>query len=90
MEKNTKQFYKVWEVDICFDSYASEVILVGADSEEEIIKNLRNICNNRRFTKDQIKEFKDSLSSGWPRIKEIPNLWTDKKLYLLETWGYLE
>lgn len=26
-----KQYYKVWEVDICFDCYASEVILVGAD-----------------------------------------------------------
>lgn len=33
-----KQYYKVWEVDICFDCYASEVILVGADNEEEIIK----------------------------------------------------
>lgn len=71
-----KQYYKVWEVDICFDCYASEVILVGADNEEEIIKNLSVICEGRKFLKYQ--------------IKEIPNLWTDKKLCLLERWGYIE
>ena len=71
-----KQYYKVWEVDICFDCYASEVILVGADNEEEIIKNLSVICEGRKFLKYQ--------------IKEIPNLWTDKKLCLLEQWGYIE
>lgn len=71
-----KQYYKVWEVDICFDCYSSEVILVGADNEEEIIKNLSVICEGRKFLKYQ--------------IKEIPNLWTDKKLCLLERWGYIE
>ena len=71
-----KQYYKVWEVDICFDCYASEVILVGADNEEEIIKNLSVICEGRKFLKYQ--------------IKEIPNLWTDKKLCLLEQWRYIE
>lgn len=76
MEKSTKQNYKVWKVDICFDYYASEIILVGADNEEEIIKNLSVICGGRKFLKYQ--------------IKEIPNLWTDKKLCLLERWGYIE
>lgn len=76
MEKSTKQNYKVWKVDICFDYYASEIILVGADNEEEIIKNLSVICGGRKFLKYQ--------------IKEIPNLWTDKKLCLLEQWGYIE
>ena len=90
MEKSTKQYYKVWKVDICFDCYASEVILVGADNEEEIIKNLSVICGGRKFLKYQIKEIRKSLSSVCPRIKEIPNLWTDKKLCLLEQWGYME
>lgn len=85
-----KEYYKVWKVDICFDYYASEIILVGADNEEEIIKNLNKICNDRKFKKCQIREIRESLSSGWPRIREIPNLWTDKKLCLLEQWGYIE
>lgn len=85
-----KEYYKVWKVDVCFDSYASDIILVGADNENEVIENLENICRDRKFTKHQIKEFQDSLSGNWPRVKEIPNLWTDKKLCLLEEWGYIE
>lgn len=80
---------KVWRVDICFEPWAAEEAFVGADSEEEIIMNLDTIFS-RKFKKKEIKEIRNSLGEYWPRIKEVPNLYTDKPLVVLDQWGYRE
>lgn len=80
---------KVWRVDVCFEQWAVDEAFVGADSEEEIIMNLDTIFS-RKFKKKEIKEIRDSLEGYWPRIKEIPNLYTDKPLVVLDQWGYRE
>lgn len=78
---------KVWEVDVCFQSWASDVCLIGADSPEEIIENLNVIFGEKYFMKQEINELKKFSSD---RIKEIPGLFTDTPLKILNRWSYYE
>ena len=40
-----EKMYKVYRVDTCFDCYAMEYKLVGAEDEEDLIKHLDKIVD---------------------------------------------
>lgn len=78
---------KVWEVDICFEPWTSEICLIGADSPEEILENIDVIFGKKYFKKRDINELKKYQSE---RIREIPGLFTDTPIKILTRWSYHE
>ena len=78
---------KVWEVDICFEPWTSEIYLIGADSPEEILENIDVIFGKKYFKKRDINELKKYQSE---RIREIPGLFTDTPIKILTRWSYHE
>lgn len=79
-----EKMYKVYRVDTCFDSYAMEYKLVGAESEEDLIRILDKIVDyNKRYVKKIVEE------REW-RIKEIEGLFTDRPYEVLDCYGYRE
>lgn len=78
---------KVWEVDICFEPWTSEICLIGADSPEEILENIDVIFGKKYFKKRDINELKKYQSE---RIREIQGLFTDTPIKILTRWSYHE
>ena len=78
---------KVWEVDICFEPWTSEICLIGADSPEEILENIDVIFGKKYFKEKEINELKKYQSN---RIREIPGLFTDNPIKILTRWYYYE
>ena len=78
-----KKVFPVFSVDVCFDSWAMDQVLVGAESEEDLFKNLKPIV---RYKKDRIKISKER---DW-RITKVPNLYTDKPYTVLDRYAYFE
>ena len=78
-----EKMYKVYSVDTCFDSYAIDYILVGAEDEEDLISHLDKVVEDKKKCKRIIKE------KEW-RIKEIERLFTDRPHEVLACYGYIE
>ena len=78
-----KKVFPVFSVDVCFDPYSMSQILVGAESVEDLIKNLKPIV---RYKKDRDKISKER---EW-RIVKVPNLYTDKPYEVLDRYSYYE
>ena len=75
-----EKMYKVYRVDTCFEEYAMEYKLVGAEDEEDLIRNLDKIVEyNKRVL----------VEREW-RIKEIEGLFTDRPYEVLDCYGYAE
>lgn len=83
IETQMKKYYPVFSIDICFDSYASNEILVGAESKKDLINHLNDFIKLKKHVKQIIKD------NEW-RIKEIPNLFTNKIYSILDSYAYFE
>lgn len=78
-----KKVFPVFSVDVCFDSYAMDQVLVGAESVDDLIKNLKPIVRYKREVNKISKERET-------RIVKIPNLYTDKPYTVLDRYAYFE
>ena len=77
-----KKYYPVFSVDVCFESCAMEVMLVGAENKSDLVKHLKPLMH-----KDDFK--KVSKERAW-RITLIPSLFTDKPYEALDRYSYYE
>lgn len=77
-----KKVFPVFSVNACFDSWAMDQILVGAESEDDLIKNLKSLVH-----KDDAKKIKNERA--W-RIVKIPSLYTDCPYVILDRYAYFE
>lgn len=87
--------YKVFSVNTNFDEYAMDEVLIGAESEEDILDHFDEIFKGYGFKKKQKKAFYDkweeeSGRSGYLRISPIDHLFTDIPYEMLTSFGYIE
>ena len=80
MEEN--KLFPVFVVNVCFSSWSMDEILVGAEDENDLIKNLKSVVH-----KDDVKKIKKEKS--W-RIRKVPNLYTDSPYVILDRYAYFE
>ena len=78
--------YQVYSVDTCFSEYAMEYVLVGAESENDLISHLGDFIQYKKDVKRIIKDQEDGVC----RIREIENLFTDVPYTVLDCFGYYE
>ena len=76
--------YQVYSVDTCFDCYAMEYQLIGAESVEDLLLHLKDCKTVSKRVVGRIKK-----ESKW-RIREIPHLYTDVPYIGLDSYGYYE
>ena len=77
-----KKVFPVFSVNVCFDSWAMDQILVGAESIDDLVINLNSIVH-----KDDAKKIKKERA--W-RIVKIPSLYTDCPYVILDRYSYFE
>lgn len=85
-----KQYYPVYTIDICFESYATDYIWVGAEDTQHLLEWLFSKESGYKFNKAQKKEIKDSLKGEWSRARKLKHVWTDTPYKVLESFGYYE
>ena len=81
-----KKYYPVFSVDVCFDAYAMNEILVAAESRDDLIAHL--VC--MEFLNYISAEDKKRLVDDYWRINKVPNLFSDKPYMKLEEYAYYE
>ena len=75
--------FPVFSVDKCFDSYAIDQVLVGAENVDDLLNNLKPIVGTKKIVNKISKE------REW-RIIKIANLYTDKPYEILDECAYWE
>ena len=86
-----KKVFPVFCVDICFQSYAMDLILVGAESEDDLIKNLRHILSECYLDNDLDSDrFIEEIIESDYRIQKKANLYTDKPYEILDRVVFIE
>ena len=75
--------YKVYSIDTCFDEYAIEFKLVGAESVDDLLSHLDTVVEYKRQVKKIVRD------KDW-RISEIPHLYTDTPYVVLDCYAYCE
>ena len=48
MSKN-KEYYPVYEIDICFEQWASDTVMVGAKSEEDLVEHIKDVFPDYQY-----------------------------------------
>lgn len=83
--------YKVYEVDVCFTSYAMDICLIGAKNVKDLKAHLREIFEGEL---ENINIEVLLASSGkkelYSRIREMKSLFTDKPYTIIDRFGYYE
>ena len=79
-----KKVFPVFSVDVCLVSYAMDQVLIGAESVDDLIKNLSTVIDIDKRVVKKVSNEKD-----W-RISKISNLYTDKPYTLLDRYTYYE
>lgn len=82
-------FYKVYEVDVCFSSYALEYKLIGTKDENDLKSHIKDILEET-LTERQLSEIIAPKDEYYPRITEIKGLFTDKPYKVLTSYAYYE
>ena len=82
-----KKMYKVFVVDVCFDSYATDDVIVGAEGVDDLIQHIPVIFDDYSFTDDNKETFLKQLQH---RIAVIEHLYTDTPYQILTSFAYYE
>ena len=82
-------FYQVYEVDVCFSSYAIGYKLIGAKDESDLKSHIKDILGET-LTERELSEIISPEDEDYPRIKEIKGLLTDKPYEVLTSYAYYE
>lgn len=82
-------FYQVYEVDVCFSSYALEYKLIGAKDESDLKSHIKDILGET-LTERQLSEIIAPEDEDYPRINKINGLFTDKPYKVLTSYAYYE
>lgn len=83
------KYYQVFCVYDCFDEYASDEFLVGAESEEDLINHLPDILKSYGVSSPKTIAKKIVKEKEW-RIKLLEHLFTDQPYTTLHSSGYVE
>lgn len=78
-----EKMYQVYSIDTCFEQYAIDYILVGAEDEDDLIAHLNESVGYKKRREKIIKE------KEW-RIKKVEHLFTDTPYVVLDSYGYIE
>lgn len=83
--------YQVFAVDVCFAPYATNVILVGAESIEDLKDKIDLVDINEWYEysprEDLIKELKNDLEE---RCKPVEGVYTERPYQQLFAHSYYE
>ena len=93
-EETEKKYYQVFSVDMSFDPWSMNYVLIGGESEDDVASHLKEIYSfighkgkrvyfNQKYVKRVIKEKTN-------RIVPINDLFTTAPYKLLDTFGYYE
>lgn len=75
--------YQVYSVDFCFEDYAIDYRLIGAEDVDDLIAHLLPFVTYKR----ELKKIENERE--W-RIKKIDHLYTDTPYMILDSYGYCE
>lgn len=78
-----EKLYQVYSVDFCFEDYAIDYRLIGAEDVDDVIAHLRPFVTYKKELK-KIEEEKE-----W-RIRKVEHLYTDTPYKILDSYGYIE
>ena len=86
--KIEKELYPVFVVDVCRQPYATDDVLVGAESKEDLREHLPEILeefgwHNTKVVEEVMSEF------DW-RVAEKEGLYTDQPYKILADFAYYE
>lgn len=85
-----EKMYKVYNVDISFQPYSVDEIIVGAINKKDLFEHLEEIAldNNLEDMFENIELLKTTYCEH--RIIEVPNCYTDKPYTVLNRTSYYE
>jgi len=84
-----EKLYPVFQVDVCFSSYAMDYELVGAETISDLKEHLNEIFGNS-LTKEEIKKIKHPGQNDFNRIKKLDGIYTKEPYKNLTSYGYYE
>lgn len=84
-----EKLYPVFQVDICFSSYALDYQLVGAENVDDLKEHIEEIFGNS-LSKSEIKKIKKPGKNDYDRIEQIDGLYTKEPYKILTTFAYYE
>lgn len=82
--------YPVFRIDICFSSYATDYILVGAKDKDDLIKHLKDVISDNDLYGGSIDDIISSEKSRFKRIDEIKHMLTDIPYTIIDSYSYYE
>lgn len=84
-----EKLYPVFQVDVCFSSYAMDYQLVGAETISDLKERLNEIFGDS-LTKDEIKKIKHTRQNDYKRIKKLDDIYTKEPYKILTSYAYYE
>lgn len=86
-----KELYPVFRVDICFEPYSIDDVLIGAKSREDLLENFDfKKYLQGTYTSEELLQYIAVLKEFENRIELVKDLYTDRPYEVLETFMYYE
>lgn len=89
-----KKYYQVFSVDVCFDAWSMNYIMVGGESVDDVASHLKEVYSlidkhGKRRYYDQNK-VKRVVKEKATRIKPIQDVFTTTPYKILDQYAYYE
>ena len=85
-----KELYPVFRVDICFEPYSIDDVLIGAKSQEDLLENFDFKKCLQGVSEEELQLRIAILKRFENRIELVKDLYTDRPYEVLETFRYHE
>lgn len=90
METIAEGFYPVFEVDVCWQGWAIDLVQVGAKDVDDLKEHLGDALKGI-VTKRQLNELKkDEQGNALSRIHPVKDVYTTKPYKILVEYAYTE
>lgn len=89
-----KKMYQVFEVDVCFTSYAIDYVLIGAKDKDDLLAHIDDWFDDEKFFSlhagDDTETLMHLIKTDEYRVKAVDNLYTDVPYTVLNEFSYWE
>lgn len=89
-----KKMYQVFEVSVCFTSYAIDYVLIGAKDKDDLLAHIDDWYDDEEFFSlrpgEDAETLMNLIKTNEHVVKAIDNLYTDVPYTVLNRFSYYE
>lgn len=84
------KYYQLFSVNACFDEWAMQEVLIGAESADDLAENLKNVVTSNGTTYFDKPAARRIAREKDTRIFAIDHAYTTKPYTVLSSFAYYE